>query len=180
MSEQDTTICPWCQTEITWDPDLGPEEICPHCYNELSGYRSIQVNLKPSSARSAELELDEDDEDDLLDEDEWDGLDVPEAEWLDGDELDSYGEAVQACIEQQEEAPECVACRELMLHAGDREIAADGYTPVVPLPLGKPFLQAPYKLQVYVCPSCFKVETHLGEADRLLMVEALKDAASKR
>ncbi|KIL37871.1 hypothetical protein SD70_30160 [Gordoniibacillus kamchatkensis] len=179
MNEQNT-ICPWCQTEIVWDPEIGPEEVCPHCFNELGSYRSIQVNLKTGASRhEPDGEPDEDDED-VLDEDEWDGLDVPDAEWVGGEDLDTYGEAVQACLEQQEEAPECVSCRELMLHAGDQEVAKEAFTPVVPLPLGKPFLHAPYKLQVYVCPSCFKVETRLGEADRLLMVEALKDAAIKR
>jgi hypothetical protein len=181
MLDEQEIICPWCQTEIVWDPDIGPEETCPHCYNELSGYRSIQVNLKaPGQRLPSDALSDEDDEEDLLDEDEWDGLDVPEAEWLNGEELDTYGEAVQACIDQQEEAPECVSCRELMLHAGDREIGQAEFSPIVPLPLGKPFLHAPFKLQMYVCPSCFKVETLLGEADRLLMVEALKNAATKR
>jgi hypothetical protein len=180
MDEQEI-ICPWCQTEIVWDPDIGPEEMCPHCYNELGNYRSIQVKLKqPGDPRLTTDGIPDEDDEDLLDEDEWDGLDVPDAEWLDGEELDTYGDAVQACLDGQDEAPECVSCRELMLRAGDREIGGTEFTPLSPEPLGKPFLHAPFKLQVYVCPSCFRVESFLGEADRLLMVEALKDAKVKR
>lgn len=182
MNEQEI-ICPWCQTEIVWDPEIGPEEMCPHCYNELSGYRSIQVKLQPLTGERASQggipDIDEDEED-VLDEDEWDGLDVPDAEWIGEEELDSYGEAVQACLDGQDEAPECMGCRELMLRAGDREIGVAEFTALLPAPLGKPFLHAPFKLQVYVCPSCFKVESLLGEADRLLMVEAMKEAKLKR
>jgi hypothetical protein len=30
MNEKDEVICPWCHTEIVWDPEIGPEEECPH------------------------------------------------------------------------------------------------------------------------------------------------------
>jgi hypothetical protein len=38
-------ICPWCDTEFIWDPEIGPENQCPYCENELSDYRSVFVNL---------------------------------------------------------------------------------------------------------------------------------------
>ncbi|MGZ7441734.1 hypothetical protein [Paenibacillus sp. TH7-28] len=41
----ETTICPWCQTEIVWDEELGPEEECPYCHNELKGYRTLSIAL---------------------------------------------------------------------------------------------------------------------------------------
>ncbi len=41
----ESTVCPWCQTEIVWDEELGPEKHCPHCDNELEGYRTISLNL---------------------------------------------------------------------------------------------------------------------------------------
>src|SRR4051812_7357694 len=43
MNDQQTAICPWCQTEIVWDEELGPEEQCPHCLNELGDYRSVAL-----------------------------------------------------------------------------------------------------------------------------------------
>lgn len=39
------TVCPWCQSEIVWDEELGPEEHCPHCANELKGYRTLNIDL---------------------------------------------------------------------------------------------------------------------------------------
>lgn len=39
-------VCPWCHSEIVWDEEIGPEEHCPHCSNELSGYRTLQVGIE--------------------------------------------------------------------------------------------------------------------------------------
>jgi hypothetical protein len=166
------TICPWCQTEIVWDPEIGPENECPHCLNELGDYRSIQVKIEPTGQRNRldgppddEFDDDWEDPEDGL-EDEWDETD---------DELDAYGSMVQECIDRQDEAPECTNCRELMLHAGDREITKEQFVPVVPEPLGRPFLQPPFRVRDYVCPSCFRVETRLSETDRLKMIERFKE-----
>lgn len=41
----DRQICPWCQTEIVWDEEIGPEETCPYCLNELGEYRTLQIEL---------------------------------------------------------------------------------------------------------------------------------------
>lgn len=38
-------ICPWCQMEIVWDEETGPEEECPYCLNELKDYRTVTVHL---------------------------------------------------------------------------------------------------------------------------------------
>lgn len=61
-------ICPWCQTEITWDEEIGPETICPHCANELGNYRTLNVDLAAD-----EDELD-DEETELLEELEQQGV----------------------------------------------------------------------------------------------------------
>lgn len=53
----EATICPWCQTEIVWDEDIGPEEICPYCNNELKGYRTLNISL------GSEDEFDDEQED---------------------------------------------------------------------------------------------------------------------
>lgn len=43
MSEQQ--VCPWCQMEIVWDPEIGPEDECPHCFNELNDYRTLTLDM---------------------------------------------------------------------------------------------------------------------------------------
>lgn len=110
MNEEELkTVCPWCQTEIVWDPEIGPEEECPHCYNELSDYRSIRLGA------------DEEDGDEPAEEVE---LAAGPDDFLDWEEdagyTNEYAEAVQNVLDTQEEAPECSACRELMLHGVGR------------------------------------------------------------
>ena len=53
MSTNEEIVCPWCQTEIVWDPEIGPEDECPHCFNELNDYRSIDLKVKQTGQRSA-------------------------------------------------------------------------------------------------------------------------------
>ncbi|WP_217559569.1 hypothetical protein [Paenibacillus sp. GbtcB18] len=160
--EEQKTVCPWCQTEIVWDPEIGPEEECPHCYNELSDYRSIRIGADEEDAD----EPDEDavpaaGSDDFLDWEEEDGY------------TNEYAEAVRNVLDTQEEAPECSACRELMLHGGTQVTEGTGYAPVIPGTVGKAFLNPGYKLNVFVCPSCFKVETFLAEEDREKLLAVL-------
>lgn len=50
------TICPWCDTEIVWDEEIGPEEECPHCNNELKGYRTLQLQIDPPTDNDEEYE----------------------------------------------------------------------------------------------------------------------------
>jgi len=153
------TICPWCQTEIVWDPEIGPEQICPHCFNELGEYRS--VTFTPEM-------LENDGDFDEIPGDQ-DGL-----EWENQEVRDVYQERINACIDFQEEAPECSTCREFMLLVGEKVMEDGGFSPKVHKPIGRAALTVPFTLNVYVCPSCFKVETVLSGADRLSMVEAVK------
>lgn len=169
--EQQEIICPWCQSEIHWDPEIGPEDMCPHCFNELGGYRSIQIGV--------DNQADTDDEDwEELDEPL--DLDVADDNWdEESDEEDAYGKTVQACIDEQEEAPECLSCRELLLLTGERTVTQDEFAAHLPAVLGKQIVSTPFTLQVYVCPSCFRIEQVLADKDRMAMIEQLNRELSK-
>lgn len=182
MDSQKGQVCPWCQTEIVWDPEIGPEDTCPHCLNDLGGYRTVKFHLDHDG--EALEDHDHGDDADLEDEDadespDDEDLDVEEGldDYLDDYEneyRDEYAEKVTECIDTQEEAPECTNCHELMLLAGIRRIDGPNYTPVVPTPLGKPFLPAPVNVQLYVCPSCFKTDTYLAQEHREAIVRTFK------
>ncbi|MBP1993515.1 hypothetical protein [Paenibacillus eucommiae] len=162
MDSNEELICPWCQTEIVWDPEIGPEEECPHCFNELSDYRSIKLTVKQTGQQLLLGEEVEEDEDFAG---AWDD---------DGEPLDSYSETVLRLTSEQEEAPECSTCHELMLHAGDEIQTVDSFLPHITKVVGAPFLKAPFTMNVYVCPACFKVEKYLSDSDRVSMVDRLK------
>ncbi|MFH5185932.1 hypothetical protein ACHHV8_26640 [Paenibacillus sp. TAB 01] len=159
MPHEHDQLCPWCQTEIVWDPEIGPEDTCPHCFNELGQYRSIQLQVRPTGEEVTYEELDDYEED--YEEDE------------DFDVMDDYEEGVQRVLDTQEEAPECSACQSLMLLAGHQK-ALPGFEPNAPKPLKKPLLKTDYAVKVYVCPSCYKVEQVLSEQDRSGLIELLK------
>ncbi|MCS7460797.1 hypothetical protein N0M98_11640 [Paenibacillus doosanensis] len=164
MTQSHDQVCPWCQTEIVWDPEIGPEETCPHCFNELGDYRSINLTVEDE-------DLDEEAEED--DEGEDEGFEGFEEEYEDFDGMNEYEEGVQRVLDHQEVTPECPTCHSYMLLAGSRKAASD-YAPNAAPGLGQPLLQAGYGTQVFVCPSCFKVEHVLSEADRMAMIELLK------
>lgn len=174
-SSNKSQVCPWCQTEIVWDPEIGPEDTCPHCLNELGGYRSIKLKLKQSDG---DLSLEEDEEDNghhhhhhHHDEDD-DALEVDDLldDYTVDPEPDEYSERVVDCMDMQEYVPECSNCHEMMLHAGVRIVAAEGFKPKVPAPLGDAFLNAPYSLDVFVCPSCFKTDEYLTKESKEDMI----------
>ena len=155
MPKNDEQICPWCQTEIVWDPEIGPEEACPHCFNDLGDYRSINLTVTDPDQAIAFDDDDEEYEDDEI------------------DLMDEYEEAVQHVLDHQEEAPECPSCRSFMLLAGTQNADAS-FVPYVHEMVKEPLLTASFKAQVYVCPSCFHIERQLSEPDRLAMIERLK------
>lgn len=166
MEEQKEVMCPWCLTEIVWDEEFGPEESCPHCFNELGNYRSVQIGAN-------------DQDDDLLDEDD---VIAPKEVLVDSDDIwddedlnhrDIYSETVQQCIDEQEEAPECLSCRELLLLTGQRNVISTEFTSHIPNVLDQAFLGAPFTMNVYICPSCFRIEHVLSDKDRSTMIERL-------
>lgn len=169
MSEQ--TICPWCHTEIHWDEEIGPEKECPYCNNELSGYRTLNVDLA----------------EDEVDDDEDEQLESVQSLWEDDEDQMSYVSrgggnlAAQAVAEQltsqQFEVPECAMCREYMIEVGEETITDATFKPTVNKLLQAPLVQAPFKLIRYVCPMCFHTETKLSQADQQRMITILAEAA---
>lgn len=179
-------VCPWCDTEIVWDPEFGPEDECPNCFNELGSYRSVKLDASlpeqpggragaaSKAARSPNRAAFDDREDEAaFDESDEDGEPYDD----DGEDAiaeDRYAEAAMACIDEQEEAPECSYCHELMLLAGTRTEASGAFVPAVPRPIGKPLLPPKPEWNVYVCPSCFRSDSFLAERHRLALIETLR------
>ncbi|WP_458119604.1 hypothetical protein [Paenibacillus sp. Z6-24] len=191
----DTTVCPWCHSEIVWDPEFGPEESCPHCGNELNGYRTLNIDLDEgeeeeqqyeAAVRAAQQEQKPERESSiasrattLLDEAEL--FHQPNLSSLKtiekyGDEnfnMVDYEENVERLLDKQEEIPQCPHCQEYMLLAGTQEHGASGFVPNQSAGKELAFLQAPFKVNMYVCPSCFHVHQSLGEEERLRMIDHL-------
>lgn len=197
--EHSTQICPWCDTEIVWDEELGPEEFCPHCGNELKGYRTISIGLNAGDAEEAEEQ-----EDDLLAgawnpktaEQDWE-LDAYEEggeEEAEGREqaryaalngfnaantsLIAFDHAVERMLDEQDEVPECPSCREYMLETGRQTVEA-GYVATVHKPSSQELLPAPLNIVWYVCPACFHVLNRLAPRDRDRFVGRLSELADE-
>lgn len=167
MSEAPDLICPWCQTEIKWDPELGPEEMCPNCYNDLGEYRSISLKVKQTGQplRFDDAEEEEEPEDEETDGDFYD-------DELEAEAQDAYEEGVHRLLDAQEEPPECPTCRSFMLLVGSQPASAD-FVPHIHAGLRGPALGSGFTQDVFVCPSCFKVETLLSGKDRRSWIERL-------
>jgi len=180
---EDHIICPWCQTEIVWDEEIGPERYCPHCENELSGYRTMQIGID-----SDDEDQEEPDDEPEEDEDEDEG-----SNWEAGNRYDDAAasfltrgrehlvleETVERILDQQVEVPECPSCREYMLEVGLETVADTHFRPTEPSGLNMPLLAAPFQIIRYVCPSCFTVMGKLAKADEERFVQLLTKAADK-
>ncbi|MDR0268804.1 hypothetical protein [Paenibacillus sp.] len=180
------TVCPWCQTEIVWDEEIGPEETCPYCQNELKGYRSLNIQL--GDEEDAGDEEDWEDAEDAADADDeagesfWAQEDMshplpPSIRTLDkfeeSHDLMNYEESVEKILDEQEEVPECPKCRDYMVLAGTQEVTEQGFIPAKFSSLKGPVIQPPFRLNMYICTGCFHVESNLTEEDRLRMVDHL-------
>lgn len=174
----ETTVCPWCHTEIVWDEEFGPEENCPHCNNELNGYRTVTVGIDGIEDEEEEV-VEEPKQEVINDDDLWGDVDkdsvVPIYNTLNqfGDDYDlnKYEERVSGILAIQEEAPECIQCHELTILAGKQLV--NNFEPSAPATLGGPVLTSPFSLNVYVCPSCFHVQHSLAQEDRIQLVRNL-------
>lgn len=177
------TVCPWCQSEIVWDEEIGPEEHCPHCANELKGYRTLNIALEDEDAEE-DAEVYDVDYEEASDEEAEDLRRIWGAEpesmstlravdkYGEDHDLFAFEETVEGILDEQEEVPECLHCREYMLFAGTQRVSGEGFQPVnFPLIQG-PVLQTPYEMNVYVCPGCFQVQYNLAENDRLQMIKS--------
>ncbi|OKP71894.1 hypothetical protein A3842_23075 [Paenibacillus sp. P3E] len=175
----ETTVCPWCHTEIVWDEEFGPEDTCPHCNNELSGYRTVTLGVDDLEDEDEPEEAVEPEPEDVSDEDLWDDSDkdgvVPIFNTLvqfgDDYDLKRYESSVSAILAAQLEAPECPQCHELMLLSGTQNV--EGFEPSSPEALGGPVLKPPFSLNLFVCPSCFHVQHSLAQEDRIQLVRNL-------
>lgn len=151
-------VCPWCQSEIMQEEGAETEEVCPFCDNELGGYRTVTIDLDVEDT-DADVHVAEEEED---------------LSWLENEALADNSEAlwkfeetVERLLDEQETAPECTRCREYMVEAGTRIVSADGFQPRAPEWLGQAVLDAPFKLQIFVCPSCFSLQQVLdGDGQR--------------
>jgi len=174
---EDRTICPWCQTEIVWDEEIGPESHCPHCDNELSGYRTVKIGIDPTNDRSEQDDEDEDEES-WQDEEQGDeGADLATYINRSREHL-ALEETVERLLDQQEEVPECPSCREYMLAAGKETVGSSpAFTSTIVPGLDVELLPAPFEIIRYVCPACFTMQSKLAKAEQDRLVHLLAQAA---
>ncbi|MHA0856630.1 hypothetical protein [Paenibacillus sp. CMAA1364] len=178
----ETTVCPWCQTEIVWDEEIGQEEECPHCQNELNAYRTLNIGLEDEED---EIEVQDDKSShtssvEQTDNSLWepDMMSVTPAfrtidKYEGSHDLTQYEKNTQNVLDQQAEVPECPQCHEYMLLTGQQQITGNGWkATALPITKGK-VLQPPFAIDMYVCTGCFHVQTTLSEEDRLRFVEEL-------
>ena len=164
MEEQNMTICPWCDSEIVWDAEIGPESHCPHCDNELSNYRTLSLGDE-DELQNKNVEVADSSEDD-----EWGDM-LEEDGFRQGDlAYLEVQEKVQQILDKQDEVPECPACREYMVLTGTHAVH-DSFKPVTPL--GFPLVDAALELSLYVCPACFETSTKLGASSREKFIQSL-------
>lgn len=173
----ETTICPWCQTEIVWDEELGPEEECPYCHNELKGYRTLNISLGSAEEldEEEEEEADAEADTDLWEEDEESHLNAIrrlESFAAAGGDLLAYESGVEKILDRQDEIPECPHCREYMMFAGTQPLGAD-FEPAGQEAVEQPLVAGTAKLNVFVCSACFHVSKFLSEDDRNALIRTV-------
>jgi hypothetical protein len=66
-------------------------------------------------------------------------------------------------------------CQEYMVFAGEQHVPESHFVPRVSLPTFPPFLQGPYRMDVFVCSHCFTLHQRLSEKDRTAVVKRLSD-----
>ena len=159
ITMEEKTTCTWCESEIIWDPEIGPEKYCPHCDNELSGYRTIEVDADDvAENEEEEYNWDEDEE----------GRGILRS----ARELATHS-VISQILNEQFEVPECPNCREFMLETGTQTVGAQGDFEAKLSPNQTPLLKTPFKVIHYVCPSCYRTENYLNYEDRKHLLDEL-------
>lgn len=200
MSTEEKQICPWCQTEIVWDPEIGPEAECPHCLNELGDYRSISLTVdedeeEQTAVRGGQAgghshhDHDSHGHDHHSHHNHHDhhahhdhkgqasgGIAAGFNDYDDDyeEEPDAYSQKAQELIDGQEEAPECSNCRSLMVQSGTVRLAGENFTSAAQVIVHQPILPEILEMNLFVCPNCFKTETYLADSSRLRFVQTLE------
>jgi hypothetical protein len=180
------TICPWCQSEILQEEGQEPDKICPVCDNEIDGYRTLKLNIGGSvDDEEDEDEVDEDEEDE--DEDSSIVTIDKDVSWDDdqsfnetNEDLLQFEETVEQLLNEQELVPECPICHENMFESGEQLISANQFRPKVPDNLGEAVIEAPFSLTMYICPTCFSVQSFLAESARDQVVRRLSDPSKRK
>lgn len=178
------TFCPWCHSEIVWDEEIGPEEFCPHCNNELSGYRTMQIGIDGIDLEPDDSDVKRDHEHEH-EEDDWSEED---SEWTESAKAgDGFRQArrssfaveekIERVLDEQLEVPECPSCRGYMLEIGTNQVTRDSFKPTTPPALGQPMIAAPFETVLYVCPVCFETSTKLSLAARQQLTELLEKSS---
>lgn len=153
-------VCPWCDTELVFDEEFGPDETCPHCGNELGDYRTVRVHLeKPDEPPEASGDVSGGMSA---------GLD-PRA----GTGWAGLEPVIRRMLDEQDELPECAQCGEYMLLAGTQTVTSP-FEPVTFRSVRVALLETPFRLRLYICPSCFRAEYQLSDEDRLKAAERLR------
>lgn len=153
------TTCTWCESEIIWDKEIGPEKYCPHCDNELEGYRTIEIDAD---------DVVEPEEDDYNWEEDEEGRGI-----LRSKREIATNSVIGKILNDQFEMPECPNCREYMLEAGKQTVGAQSEFESKLAPNNNPLLQTPFKVIWYVCPSCYRTESFLDYENRKQLLDEL-------
>jgi hypothetical protein len=163
------TVCPWCESNIIWDEEIGPEKHCPHCDNELSGYRTLELDGQLD-------ELDDDDVDGSYSDDAADGEWEADTSILRSTREIAANSKIQSLLDVQFEMPECTNCREYMLEVGEQSIGQqEQFAPIKVPHSGQPLVPATMKVTWYVCPSCYRTDSYLSIHDRKHMLDTLSE-----
>lgn len=179
------TVCPWCHSEIVWDEEIGPEEFCPHCSNELTGFRTVQIGIDNES----EEELDHHGH--SHDQDDWEEGEAASDEWTESAKAgDGFRQArrssfaveerIERVLDDQLEVPECPSCRGYMIEAGVHTVSQDSFKATVPPVIGKALLQVPFDTVLYVCPVCFETSSKLSLKAREQLTKVLEQSAEHK
>ncbi|MCR2802464.1 hypothetical protein [Paenibacillus soyae] len=175
--DQEKQVCQWCLSEIIWDEEIGPETHCPHCENELGGYRSVQIGLDSDEDDDSTDSRNENEDEDWLDDEKEDLSDrYNEEEGFRGGTRSMLAaeSVVQRIIDEQLEAPECPSCREYMMEAGVQTIDS-GFRPTESTAIGISVVPNPFKIVWYVCPACYHTASFLSLNDREEMLNRLAE-----
>jgi len=174
-------ICPWCQSEIMQEEGMEPDKICPVCDNELDGYRTLKLNIGEDEEEDEEQYDDEVEV--MADHSATVSIDDEDMSWMEeesdierDDELQQFEETVEQLLNEQEFVPECPLCHEYMMESGEQLVSVNQFRPRVPEQLGEAVIDAPFTLTMYICPTCFTVQSFLGDAHRHQVVRRLSQA----